>query len=358
MVYNVSRKFQIKPNPNGSWKDIPANFGIIKGLHLDMLEFPEKIKKNAPNIPEPTYSGKAYDEPAASPPPPPASKEDVYIKSARQSPKSSGEKGDSRERESRKELHDEYEEESDGLGRFGESPKASVEKIREKKSAEPKKAPKYISIPEISLPKEKEKEKDPTEQYIEDEVERRQNILALKKAKKNGIELPEIDDEMDLQTSRILTRTTKKEMAHAASVSQNKMALVGGLFGIDQFFKMVAPKKMDKYFEFQMDIIHIYDDYLEEIGETNINSFFQELDPSLKLGGTLAMSSGAYFILQNYVGEDKVKGAKLIKAFFPKQASIVEEITEASKKQKENKEEAPKRRRGPTFKADDVNNME
>lgn len=343
MVNTVSRKYQIKPNPNGSWKDIKPNFGIIRGLHLDYLEFPEKIKKSAPTIAEPTFSGKVQEDTPAPPPPatqqqPEVVEEEIYIKSTKNSPEKEGE----------------YEESQDDelLNKFGESPKASVQKLKE---TDVKKIPKFIQIPT-----EKEKEPDPNEQIIKDEVERRQNIIALKKAKRAGIEIAdEITDDMDLQTTRILRQTCDKQMAHNSSVSMNKFALAGGLFGLDQFFQIIAPQKMKGYWEYQMDIIHIYDDYLEEIGETPINAFFQDLDPSIKLGGMITTSTAAYFILQNFVGEDKLKGAKLIKSFFPKQASVIDEITDASKKQKNEKTEKPaKKRRGPTFKAEDVNVME
>lgn len=71
MVNAIShRKFVKQPLSESPWKDIPPNFGIIKGLHLELLEFPHKIKKNAPIIPDPTYSGKAFDDPEQEPSPP------------------------------------------------------------------------------------------------------------------------------------------------------------------------------------------------------------------------------------------------------------------------------------------------
>lgn len=150
----------------------------------------------------------------------------------------------------------------------------------------------------------------------------------------------------------------------------NRFALMGIFFGVDQGLSLMTDK-MKGYLEFQLNCLQIYDPYLEAIGENSINSFLQALDPSLQLIGVICVSTGAFYIFQNFVGEDKVKGAKLIKSFFPSQAGVIDEITTASKKVKEGKEkekssskkeekrdEKPKKRRGPTFTQADINNAE
>jgi hypothetical protein len=383
-----NRRFKMKPNPKGAWDDIQPNFGVIKGLRLDMLEFASKIKKNAPIIPEPTYSGKAFDEPKV-PLPPPTSGGAGATASAHASPgrdKKASEVVESDEIDKKRvpvstqssESDDgEYDsgasaaDDDDFINRFGDSP---TKEIPADDTSAIKKAPKYIPIPKVNgnqskteeIPESESKEKDPTEVYIEEEVERRMNIDALRKAKKAGIEMGEVEDDMDLQTTRILRKTTDKQVAHNNSVSMNRFALMGIFLGVDQGFSLLTDK-MKGYLEFQLNCIKIYDPYLEAIGENSINSFLQALDPSLQLVGVICVSTGAFYIFQNFVGEDKVKGAKLIKSFFPSQAGVIDEITTASKKVKEGKEkeakspkkeDKPKKRRGPTFSQADINNAE
>lgn len=380
-----NRRFKMKPNPKGAWDDIAPNFGIIKGLHLELLEFPSKIKKNAPIIPEPTYSGKAFDEPK-TPLPPPSSGAPPIPSSAKVSPKKHSEIVESEEiTKKKKETHTSSSESDDGeyddktngdedfINRFGDSPEKKTG-TKEDKSAEAsvtKKVPKYIPIPtkqtKIEEPEPIPEEKDPTQIFIEEEVERRINIDALKKAKKAGIDLGEIEDDMDLQTTRIMRKTADKQVSHNNSVSMNRFALMGIFFGIGEGFNLFTDK-MKGYFTYQMEVMTVYDSYLEAIGENSINSFLQQLDPSLQLIGVVCLTTGGFYIFQNFVGEDKIKGAKLIKSFFPGQAQVIDEITSASKKVKEEKEkekkpnkkseEKPKRRRGPTFTQEDINNAE
>ena len=128
---------------------------------------------------------------------------------------------------------------------------------------------------------------------------------------------------------------------------------------MNRFFP-VCPKMDRSPHNFQMEIIDTYDELLEEIGETQINAMLQEFDPTLKLGGMVAMTTAGFWLFQNYVAEDKVKGAKLLKQFLStKQSEIVDQVANASKKQKEEnkKNDIPpkKKRRGPSFKADDIN---
>ena len=350
-----TRRFKPKQNPN-EWQDIKPNFGIIKGLHLEFLEFAHKIKKNAPLIPEPQYSGKAFDDPKEeSNPPPPSSMTPQPVKSAHQSPvlpKSLSSSSSS---------SDDYEEDKDFLDKFGATP----DKQNVKKSS------KYIPVPEPEIQEEEEeplpktktpaKEIDPTEAYIQEEVERRSNIIALKKAKLAGLDVGNIEDDMDLQTTRILRKTADGQASHNKSVSMNRFALMGIFLGVDQGFNIFTDK-MKGYFQYQMDVMHIYDDYLDAIGESSINAYLQGLDPTLQLAGMICLTTGGFYIFQNFVGEDKVKGAKLIKSFFPAQAQTIDDITNASKKVKEEKKqseaEPPKKRRGPSYKAEDINRAE
>lgn len=370
-----TRRFKMVPNANqSSWVDKPQEFGIIKGLHLEGLEFPSKIKKNAPIPLEPTFSGKTnienyhpqqpFTEPQKDP-----RKESIKNptkQSVKQSSKRSSSSSYSHSKRSAS-LHDEYddnEDDEDFLNKFGDdtaSKKSSPPKIKK----EP--IPKYIPVPNIQIESNvdaKPQEEDPTEKYIRDEVERRTNIAALKKAKLSGIDVGEIDDDMTLEATRILRQIADKQVAHNSSVSMNKFALMGIFFGADQGLNWWTDK-MKGYFEFQMKVMHIYDPYLEAIGENNINMIFQDLDPSFKLIGVAVASTGAFYVFQNYVGEDKVKGAKLIQAFFPGAGDIIEDITSASKEVKNDKKEEPKeekstsekkpkKRRGPSYKAEDI----
>jgi hypothetical protein len=362
---NTLSNRHFKPKPNTTpWQDTKPNFGIIKGLHLEFLEFAHKIKKNAPLIPEPQYSGKAFDDPKdVASPPPPSSQSPQPIKSNHQSP--SLPKSISPSASSSSSSDGEYEEDKDFLDKFGTTP----DKQSNKKSS------KYIPVskPEIqededepeTLPQTKTpqpKEKDPTETYIEEEVERRSNIIALKKAKLAGLDVGNIEDDMDLQTTRILRKTADGQASHNKSVSMNRFALMGIFLGVDQGFNIFTDK-MKGYFQYQMDVMHIYDDYLDAIGESSINAYLQSLDPTLQLAGMICLTTGGFYIFQNFVGEDKVKGAKLIKSFFPAQAQTIDDITNASKKVKEEKKqteatEAPKKRRGPSYKAEDINRAE
>jgi hypothetical protein len=380
MVGNTlsNRRFKIKPHPKGTaWEDIKPNFGVIKGLHLEFLEFAHKIKKNAPLIPEPQYSGKALDEPKdTTPPPPPASSsktvnnDNLPKPSPRHSVEKSTLKSSSSSSSTSEDEYDEATDHKDFMDKFGVTP--------DKQSKKQEKVPKYIHVKDddksspkqqdiISPPKvittdEQEKEEDPTEVYIREEVERRTNIAALKKAKLAGIDVGEIEDEMDLQTTRILRKTVDSQISHSKSISMNRFALMGIFFSADQGLGLMTDK-MKGYFQYQMDIMHVYDDYLEAIGESSLTTYLQQLDPTVQLFGMICLTTGGFFIFQNFVGEDKVKGAKLIKSFFPGQAQVIDDITNASKKVKEDKkvdepEKPVKKRRGPSYKAEDINKAE
>jgi hypothetical protein len=347
-----TRKFKVVPNPNGTFKDIQPNFGIIKGLHLEYLEFPSKIKAKAPTIPEPSYSGKIEEE--VSKPPPPVTGTAQFVKvsvkeshSLKKTPQLSEE-----------DIIDEYEEEDDTeakefYSKFASdtpTPKASA---TEKKKEE--KAPKFVQIPEVVI---EEPEIDPQEQQIKDEVERRININALKKAKAAGKIPDEITDDMDLQTTRILRATIDKERLLEESISMNKFGLMGLFFATDMAAGYMT-EKMKGYFDFQMKIMDTYDPYLEAIGETSFSWYWQQLDPSLQLGGVVVLSSGAFFLLQNYIGEDKVRSARLLQTFFPGKADAIEKVAQASAEiKKEKASQAKKKRRGPSYSAAEVNNMD
>lgn len=390
-----TRKFVTRPNPEGTFKDIQPNFGIIKGLHLDYLEFASKIKKGAPIIPEPTFSGK-LDEPKSHTPRPAIGTSIVVSQDDKKSEKSrSKESSRSRSRESVQEVKPDKEashsedpygtssssvdtEEDEFFNKFGntpakksptykETPVAKSEKSEEH-SEEKKKRRKYMEIPkpvEPELPPPEEPEPvqlTEEEQFIRDEIERRTNIVALRKAKVyKQLDLGDIPDDMDLQTTRILKATTDKQLSIESSISMNRFALVGLFMGIDKGCEMFTDK-MKGYFQYQMEIINVYDSYLEAIGETNLTLMFQQLDPSVQLGGVVSLTTAGFFLFQNFIGEDKVKGAKLIQSLFPGKSKIIEEMTEASKKVKEDKQQTEqpqkKKRRGPTFTAGDVNNMD
>jgi hypothetical protein len=371
MVNVCLRKFIKKPLSDGAWKDIPPNFGIIKGLHLEYLEFPNKIKKNAPIIPEPVYSGKADDE-QVKPAPPPSSggkKDKVPSKSEDKEGTSSNEQDDDDddEEETLSSVNQPDEKELNFMDEFGATPQKKEnhemeweeEPHKEMSSTPEKKAlPKYVPVPKVEE-HEEEKELDPTELYIREQVELRTNINDLKRLHEKGIDIGSEYEKLngiDLQLSRILLETAKKSVSHKKSIDMNKFGLMGTFFAIDKGAGMMTDK-MKGYFQYQMDIIHVYDDILEEMGETQINAILQDLDPTVKLVGLGAATTVGFYLLQNYIGEDKVKGAKLIQQFFPKQAKIIEEVTNASKKQKDEKVSAKKKRRGPSYAAEDINKL-
>lgn len=381
MVNTIShRKFVKQPLTESSWKDIAPNFGIIKGLHLEYLEFPHKIKNNAPNIPDPTYSGKAYDDPEPSQPPPDsgpnpaqnshdsgifstAEDSEVFERSTSGATKSS----DDEDVFGANEL--------DFLDTFGATPDKKnrdqinweVEdepKTEEKERIEQQRIPKFVNVAPPQQEEEEEEEEDPTDVYIREEVDRISNIKDLKKMASKGIDVGgEVRDDMDLQTTRIRLASAKKQVSTEKSISMNKFGLMGTFLAIDQGAGIMTDS-MKGYFQYQMDIIDIYDDLLEEIGETQINAMIQEFDPTLKLGGMIGLTTAGYWLFQNYVGEDKVKGAKLLKQFLTSgQAKVLDEMTTASRKQKDQKEETgesinkekKKKRRGPSYTANDVN---
>ena len=377
---NIStRKFITRPNPKGTFEDIEPNFGIIKGLHLDYLEFPAKIKKNAPNISEVSYSGKLFEEPKQAPPPPPESGTSIISTVNRETPGKKASESTSSESKHKEEdpysnssTSSEDQDENSFLNKFGATPdKKTPYKEKQTPSSEEsskkKKIPKYIKVPEVpptvveeETPEEPVKVLSDEEQYIQNEIERRTLIVALRKAKAlNNIDIGDIPDDMDISSARILNETVKKQLSLESSISMNRIALVGLFLGIDQGCGFITDK-MKGYFQYQMEIIKVYDSYLEAIGETNLTTMFQGLDPSLQLGGVISLTTAGFFLFQNYIGEDKVKGAKLIQSLFPGNSRIIEEMTEASKKVKENKarESHAKKKRGPTFSAVDVNKME
>lgn len=368
------RKFIKRPLPESSWKDIPPNFGIIKGLNLEYLEFPHKIKRNAPIIPEPTYSGKAHDEPEVQPPPdigpvPDTEEHSILFEEESQV----YERSERSERSGTKSSEEDVfgADEINFLDEFGQTPdkkdrneinwEVEDEDVGQEEEQQPKMS-KFVPVQVSQPPPVESESEDPAEIYIREELERRANIADLKKMKAKGIEVGgDIMDDMDLQTSRIRILSAKKNVSTERSISMNRFGLMGAFLAIDQSASLMTDS-MKGYFQFQMEIINTYDDILEEMGETQFNAMLQELDPNIKLGGMVCATTAAFWIFQNYVGEDKVKGAKLIKHFFPKQAQIIEDVTNASKKQKEiNKGKVPekkKKKRGPSFTADDVNNLE
>jgi hypothetical protein len=364
MVNVCLRKFIKKPLSDGAWKDIPPNFGIIKGLHLEYLEFPNKIKKNAPIIPEPTYSGKANDE-QFKPPPPLGDKKVASKEASKEESKEGTSSNDYEEEEEEETLASDEpdEKELNFMDEFGATPqkKENIETEWEEEATpapEKKVLPKYVPVPKVEEQVE-EKEMDPTEIYIREQVELRTNINDLKRLHEKGIDIGIEYDKLngiDLQLSRILLETAKKSVSHKKSIDMNKYGLMGVFFAIDKGSSIMTDK-MKGYFQYQMDIMHVYDDLLEEIGETPLNAMIQDLDPTVKLAGLTAATSAGFYLLQNYVGEDKVKGAKLIQQFFPKQAKIIEDVTNASKKQKDQKASVKKKRRGPSYAAEDINKL-
>lgn len=371
MVNVCLRKFIKKPLSDGAWKDIPPNFGIIKGLHLEYLEFPNKIKKNAPIIPEPTYSGKANDEQFKPPPPTSTLNEARGKASSKESEEKEGTSSNDDEEEDDDEetlesINQPDEKELNFMDEFGATPQKKEnnemeweEEPHKDVPPEKKPLPKYVPVPKVEE-QEEEKEMDPTEIYIREQVELRTNINDLKRLHEKGIDIGYEYDKLisiDLQLSRILLETAKKSVSHKKSIDMNKYGLMGVFFAIDKGSSIMTDK-MKGYFQYQMDIIHIYDDLLEQIGENPLNAIIQDLDPTVKLVGLSAATTAGFYLLQNYVGEDKVKGAKLIQQFFPKQAKIIEEVTNASKKQKDAKASIPKKkRRGPSYAAEDINKM-
>ena len=436
---NVStRKFVMKPNPAGTFKDIEPNFGIIKGLHLEYLEFASKIKKNAPVIPEPSYSGKLFDEPKYVPVPPTVG---IAIQAdEKTSPSGTHRKGvydDRRETPHRDENNDRSKrsyddsysssssstntQENKFFDQFGATPdkkgastkgmsskgptskKGTSAHLKEtplsnngddsqgsRKSRDSEKSSRHSRDEESHNNNHRQQQKSSKyipvlppveaepppltedEQYLEDELERRENIRNLRKLKvAKNIDVGDVPDDLDLQTSRILVKAANKQVNVEQSVSLNRFALVGTFFGIDQGCGMFTDK-MKGYFTYQMEIMKVYDDYLEAIGETNLSQIFQQLDPSLQLGGIVGLTTAGFFLFQNFIGEDKVKGAKLIQSLFPGNSKVIEEMTQASKKIKEEKRGEGKKakssgdktsgkkakKRGPTFTAADIGNME
>ena len=137
------------------------------------------------------------------------------------------------------------------------------------------------------------------------------------------------------------------------------MGLMAGFAVVDRGAASITDT-FDGYFQYQMDIIDVYDDLLEEIGETPYNEYFQSFDPTAKLFAMLATTTGGYWLFQNYVAEDKVKGAAMLKRFLSAdQSKVLDQMTAASKKQKDEKKDSPpkkaKKRRGPSYTATDVN---
>jgi len=382
MVNAIShRKFIKQPLPEGSWKDIPPNFGIIKGLHLEYLEFPHKIMKNAPNIPDPSYSGKAYEDPSPTLPPPDSgpkpdidSEGQLFHNSVDEEESEMFERSQSAGTASSEE--DVFRaDELDFLDTYGTTPEKKKTKsvnwevendAPEVEQPPVPKIPKFVNI-DMPVPIEevKEKEEDPTDIYIREEVERLSNIKDLRKMVSKGIDVGgDVTDTMDLQTTRIWLTSAKKQVSTERSISMNKFGLMGTFLAIDQGAGMMTDQ-LNGYFRYQMDIIDIYDDLLEEIGETQLNAIIQEFDPTIKLGGMVAATTAGFWLFQNYVGEDKVKGAKLLKQFLTaNQTKVLDEMATASKKQKDEKrrdEDSPppkkKKRRGPSYNANDINDM-
>ena len=370
MVATSNKRYKAVPIQN-SWIDQQPRFGTIKGLHLKMLEFEEKIKKDAQLIPDPMYTGDAFrseseDTEIVTPHSPDFGPSPLIVDEASSEIFQEELHTGDVTRSSDDDTQEMDLEEMAFADQFGQSADSSSLKLAEKEATSKPTSSKYVRLPTEPLkpaPPPPKKEKTDEEKYIEEEVERRTLINALRKMKQSGLILEDIDSDMSLTQAQMLMTIAKQEQSEQRSISINKCALVAGFFGIDKAAGLFTDT-MEGYLQFQEDIMHVYDPLLEEIGETDVTVAMQNIDPSLKLVGAIVASSVAFYASKN-TGIDQRQATNLIQVLFPKSKGMIAAMTNASERLK--KEDASeesvkpkrkkKRRRGPSFKPDDIDQL-
>lgn len=314
-----------------TWISQPSKFGFIPNLHLEMLENKEKLKPNAPIIPDSTYQNMHIIE------------EKIAEPIGGQKPKIEEMKSVSEE-EKGTESADSVEFNSDEeaiRNQFAES-----EEVSEQASEE--------EVQETHTIETVEEEPEASEETKEakNKVERRHLI---KKCREHNIDFEETDSLQTLRMSYDLYLADKqKTETHSGSVTVNKFFLsllfMGGDAGISWY-----DKKLEGFGEYQMKLMPMYEQIIEKMDDTQIAELIFSLPPALQLTIAVGLSSAGYVAMKKWDLGEKIQNMKIFEAFVPGTAKAIDAMTQAATAESQ---PAPRSRRGPTVRAEDIDKME
>lgn len=325
-------RFVEKKIDEPTWISQPQKFGFIPNLHLEMLEIKEKIKPNAPIIPDSTYSNMHIVEEKA--PEPTGGQKPLIEEMKSVSEKSVEDKGVT---ESQDSINSE---DAEILEQFAES----EEELSEEESKE-------IIVEAVE---EIEEEISENTQLAKNEVEKR---FLRKKCRELNIEFEESDS---LQTLRLSVEMHEKDKqsqeVKSGSVTTNKMLLSllflasdGGLSWYDS--------KLDGYLSYQMKLMPHYEVLFSKMDDTQIADFIFRLPPEAQLMIAVGLSSVGFIGMKKWGLEEKIKNTKFLEGFIPGYGKAIDAMSEAIQPEKPSEQEQPRSRRGPSVRAEDISRM-
>jgi len=352
-------RFVEKKTDEPTWVIKKGNFGrFIPNLHLDMLEIKQKLKPNAPIIPDSTYQGDAFtpEEPELPPPaggPQPEVEEESAklvvedeLESRSYVEVSGGTRSDDEERP-------EYTaKEMEVLDRFAETPPqrmaspeaSSVEHIAHSE-------PRYIPTEEpMHVEESVEDEED---RYARELVEKRRLVEFLKE---KDIEFSPDDS---LRILRALKEDHEEQQRKKGALTVNRMVLGCMMWGCSEGMEWFDPT-LQGYLDYQMKLMPMYEGVLEEFDDLEISDMIMDLPASAKLAGGIAVSSALFVAMKKYNIENKLRQSKFLETIIPGYGKAVDRMTQASRETKQGSEPAAdsrRRRRGPSVKAQDIKRM-
>lgn len=341
-----------------TWTLKPKNFGrFLPGLHLDMLELKHKLKPEAPIIPDSTYNGDAFTPQEENLPPPDGGalpKQEVVetnfvIEEELESHSRSG--ADSGGTKSEDEGMTAEEEEI--LNRFADTPQ-KMHAPDEESESHHEYVPEQEHIPNPEPVREEPSpvyEEDDEDRYARELVEKRNTLKYLKE---HNIEYEDTDS---LKILRALKKAHEDEIKNGQALTLNRGILMFMMYGASEGIEWMDPT-LKGYLEYQMKLMPMYDEILEEFEDTQIAEIIMSLPPSAKLAGGIGLSSALFVAMKKYNIEDKLAQSKFLETMIPGYGRVVDNITRASRETKENQQEEPKRRkRGPSVPAEDIRKM-
>jgi len=347
-----------------TWTLKPKNFGrFLPGLHLDMLELKHKLKPEAPIIPDSTYNGDAFTPQEENHPLPDGGAlpkqeveetnfiiEEELESHSKSAADSGGTKSDDEGITA---------EEEEILNRFADTPQkmhapdeeseSPIEHVRE-----------HIQIPSHTEPESVRE--DPSPVYEEDDEDRYARELVekrntLKYLKENNIEFEDTDS---LKILRALKNAHEEELNKGQTLTLNRGLLMLMMYGASEGVEWMDPT-LKGYLEYQMKLMPMYDEILNEFEDTQFAEIIMSLPPSAKLAGGIGLSSALFVAMKKYDIEDKLAQSKFLETMIPGYGKVVDNITKASRETKENQQEEPKeqkrRKRGPSVPAEDIRKM-
>lgn len=329
-------RFVEKKIDEPTWISQPQKFGFIPNLHLEMLEIKEKVKPNAPTIPDSTYSNMHIVEEKV--PEPTGGQKPLVEEMKSASEKSVEDKGVTESQDSMNS------EDVEVLEQFAESEEEPPE---EEESVE-----KVIET--VNEENEIEEEISENTQLAKNEVEKR---FLRKKCRELNIEFEESDS---LQTLRLSVEMYEKDKqsqeVKSGSVTTNKM-LLSLLFLASDSGLSWYDSKLDGYLSYQMKLMPHYEALFEKMDDTQIADFIFRLPPEAQLMIAVGLSSVGFVGIKKWGLEEKIKQTKFLEGFIPGYGKAIDAMSDAIRPEKPSESEPPRSRRGPSVRAEDISRM-